>query len=204
MRRALFAIAFALVPAVALAQPVRVELTPFGGYRLKGDFDARSNSPFDSRLNVKIDDSAVYGATLDIPLNRNWQLEILANRQRSSFIVDPGLFEPATNLGDVDLTMVHAGFLLQWGEGQVNPFLTASAGITHIEPRFHELSSDNRFSASLGGGAKIFLSPNIGLRFELREFWTDLDTGFRDRYDRYDDRQGLYQGEGSVGLIIAF
>jgi len=130
MRRALLAIAFALVPAVALAQPVRVELTPFGGYRLKGDFDARSNDVFDSRLNVKIDDSAVYGATLDIPLNRNWQLEILANRQRSSFIVDPGLFEPATNLGDVDLTMVHAGFLLQWGEGQVNPFLTASAGIT--------------------------------------------------------------------------
>jgi hypothetical protein len=204
MRRVLFALAFGLIPAVALAQPVRFEITPFGGYRLKGDFDARSNNAFDPRLNVKIDDSAVFGATLDIPLNRNWQLEILANRQRSSFIVDQGLFEPTTTLGDVDLTMVHAGFLLQWGEGQVNPFITASAGVTHIAPKFHELSSDNRFSASLGGGAKIFFNPNIGLRLEARGFWTDLDTGFRDRYDRYDNRQGLYQGEGSVGLIIAF
>jgi hypothetical protein len=204
MRRVLFALALGLIPAVALAQPVRFEITPFGGYRLKGDFDARSSNTFDPRLNVKIDDSAVFGATLDIPLNRNWQLEILANRQRSSFIVDQGLFEPTNTLGDVDLTMVHAGFLLQWGEGQVNPFITASAGVTHIDPKFHELSSDNRFSASLGGGAKIFFNPNIGLRLEARGFWTDLDTGFRDRYDRYDNRQGLYQGEGSVGLIIAF
>jgi Outer membrane protein beta-barrel domain len=206
MRRTLFALALLLLPAVAAAQPVRFEVTPFGGYRLKGDFDARSSSPFDPNLNVKIDASAVYGVLLDIPLGAsgNWQLELLANRQRSSFVVDRGVLEPTTDLGDVDLTMGQVGLLLQWGHGQVNPFLTLSGGLTRIEPRFRELASDTRVSGSFGGGVKIFLAPNIGLRLEAREYWTDLDTGFRDRYDRYGSGDGLYQGEGSVGLIIAF
>ncbi|HEV2856022.1 MAG TPA: outer membrane beta-barrel protein [Thermoanaerobaculia bacterium] len=203
MRRALFILLF-LLPAAVFAQPGRFELTPFAGYRLAGDFNADSNSAFDPRLNIEVDESAVYGVLLDIPLSPNWQIELLANRQRTSFSVDRGFLEPQDELGDVDLTTVHGGILLQWGEGQVNPFLTVSAGITRIEPKFRNLDSDDRFSTSFGGGAKIFLSENVGLRLEARGFWTDLDTGFDDRYSRYDSGDGLFQGEGSVGLIIAF
>jgi len=205
MRRALFAFAFLVLPSSAgLAQPGRFELTPFAGYRLKGDFDARSSDAFDPRLNVKVDASATYGLVLDIPLSRNWQIELLANRQRSQFIVDRGLLSPSMTLGDVDLSTLQAGFVLQWGAGQVNPFVTAAAGLTRIEPKFNELSSDDRFSASLGGGVKVFFSENLGIRLEARGYWTDLDTGFNGRYDRYDSGDGLYQTEGSAGLIIAF
>lgn len=203
MRRALFILLF-LLPAAAFAQPGRFELTPFAGYRLAGDFDADSNSVFDPRLNIEVDESAVYGVLLDIPLSPNWQIELMANRQQTSFSVDRGFLEPQDELGDVDLTTVHGGILLQWGEGQVNPFITVSAGITRIEPKFRNLDSDDRFSTSFGGGAKIFLSENVGLRLEARGFWTDLDTGFDDRYSRYDSGDGLFQGQGSVGLIIAF
>lgn len=203
MRRALFTLLF-LLPAAAFAQPSRFELTPFAGYRLAGDFDARSSDAFDPRLNIQVDESAVYGVLFDIPLSRNWQLELLANRQQTSFSVDRGFLEPQDDLGDVDLTTIHGGFLLQWGEGQVNPYVTLTAGITRIEPKFRNLDSDDRFSASFGGGAKIFFAENVGLRLEARGFWTDLDTGFDDRFDRYDSGDGLFQGEGSVGLIIAF
>jgi hypothetical protein len=203
MRRAIFILAF-LLPAAVFAQPGRFEITPFAGYRLNGDFNAESSDVFDPRLDVEIEESAAYGVLLDIPLAPNWQLELLANRQRSAFIVDRGLLEPSRELGDVDLTMVHAGVLLQWGAGQVNPFLAVSGGLTRIDPQFEELDADNRFSVSFGGGAKIFFSENIGLRLEARGFWTDLDTGFRDRYDRYDSGDGLYQGEASAGLIFAF
>ena len=203
MRRALFILTF-LLPAAAFAQPGRIELTPTVGYRLEGDFDARSSDAFDPDLNVKVDASTVYGLLLDIPLAPDWQLEILANRQPSQFVVDRGLLTPSSTLGDVDLTIVQAGILFQWGQGQVNPFITAAAGLTRIEPKFNELSTDDRFSASLGGGVKIFFSENIGLRLEARGYWTDLDTGFNGRYNRYDSGDGLYQGEGSAGLIIAF
>jgi Outer membrane protein beta-barrel domain len=204
MRRVFFVLAF-LLPAAVFAQPGRFELTPFAGYRLSGDFDAQSSEVFDPDLNIEIEESAVYGFLLDIPVAPHWQLELLANRQRSAFVLDRGLLEPSRELGDVDLTMVHAGILLQWGYGQVNPYLTVSGGLTRIDPKFQELDSDDRFSASFGGGVKIFFSDNIGLRLEGRGFWTDLDTrGFRGRYDRYDSGDGLYQGEASAGLIFAF
>jgi len=203
MRRALFVLAF-LLPAAAFAQPGRIELTPFAGYRLEGDFNARSSDAFDPNLNVKVDSSAVYGVLLDIPLTPDWQIELLANWQRSRFVVDRGLLTPSTVLGDVDLTMLQAGFLFQWGPGQVNPFITAAAGVTRIEPKFNELASDDRFSASLGGGVKIFFGENVGLRLEARGYWTDLGSDFHGRYDRYDSRNGLTQYEGSAGLIIAF
>src|SRR5215203_3145921 len=180
MRRAFFILAF-LLPAAVLAQPGRFEITPFAGYRLNGDFDAQSSDVFDPDLNIEIE----------------------ANRQRSAFIIDRGLLEPSRELGDVDLTIVHAGLLLQWGEGQVNPFVTISGGLTRIDPQFSELDADNRFSTSFGGGAKVFFSENVGLRLEARGFWTDLDTGFEDRFDRYDSGDGLFQGEASAGLIIA-
>ncbi|HKI04962.1 MAG TPA: hypothetical protein VKK31_23485 [Thermoanaerobaculia bacterium] len=203
MRRAFFILAF-LLPAAVLAQPGRFEITPFAGYRLNGDFDAQSSDVFDPDLNIEIEESAIYGVLLDIPISRNWQIELLANRQRSAFIIDRGLLEPSRELGDVDLTIVHAGLLLQWGEGQVNPFVTISGGLTRIDPQFSELDADNRFSTSFGGGAKVFFSENVGLRLEARGFWTDLDTGFEDRFDRYDSGDGLFQGEASAGLIIAF
>jgi outer membrane protein with beta-barrel domain len=204
MRRAFLAFALFLLPSAAFAQLGRFELTPVGGYRLDGDFDARSSDVFDPDLNVTVDASGVFGLLLDIPLSPNWAIELLANRQQTEFVVDRGLLTPSTELGDVDLTVIQAGILLQWGEGQAVPFVTAAAGLTRIEPKFNELASDDRFSASVGGGVKVFFSENLGLRLEGRGYWTDLDTGFDDRFDRYDSGDGLFQGEGSVGLIIAF
>jgi hypothetical protein len=51
---------------------------------------------------------------------------------------------------------------------------------------------------------KIFFADNVGLRLEARGHWTDLDTGFDDRSRRYHSGDGLFQAEGSAGLIIAF
>lgn len=209
MRRAFLLFLF-LLPAAAFAQPGyldpgRFEITPFAGYRLEGDFDASSRDSIFSRdLNVEVEEGAVFGLILDIPLNASWQIELLANRQESSFIIDEGLFDPETELGDVTLTYLHAGLLFQWGHGQVNPFITGSIGLARIDPELDELDADDRFSASFGGGVKIFLADNVGLRLEARGYWTDLGTGFDDRFDRYDEGDGLFQGEGSLGLVFAF
>jgi hypothetical protein len=203
MRRALVTLVF-LLPAAAFAQNGRFEITPVAGYRLDGDFDARSTTAFDPDLKVKVDESAVYGIILDIPLSPSWQIEVLANRQSTEFVADRGLLTPTSTLGDVELTTLQGGFLYEWGGGQVNPFVVGAAGITRIEPKFGNLSTDDRFSASLGGGVKIFFADNVGLRLEARGYWTDLDTGFDDRNRRYRSGDGLFQGEGSAGLIVAF
>lgn len=202
MQRALAILVF-LLPAAAFGQSGRFELTPVAGYRLEGDFDTSNTTAFDPNLNVKVDESPVYGVILDIPLSPTWQIELLANRQSTEFVADRGLLTQTSTLGDVELTTFQAGLLYSWGAGQVNPFVAAAAGVTRIDPQFSNLSTDDRFSASLGGGVKVFFAENIGLRLEARGYWTDLDTDKRSRRrDRSDE--GLVQGEGSVGLIIAF
>jgi hypothetical protein len=201
MRQALLTLLL-LLPAGAYAQPSRFELTPFVGYRLDGSIDSSSDLGFNT--DVQVDESSVYGATFDIPLSNNWQLEILANRQSTSFSVDDGLLNPSRKLGDVDIDYYQAGFLFQWGRGQVNPFLVATAGISRIDPQFPELDVESYFAATLGGGVKVFVSPNVGFRFEARGYWVNLQTNFDNRYDRYDSDGDLVQGEASAGLILSF
>ncbi len=204
MRRAMFVLCLLLLPAAtAMAQSRRFELTPMVGYRFKGEFTANSDL-FNHNLDVRIDDSETYGVVFDVPLTENWQLEILANRQNSSFIVDEGLFAPERNLGDVTIDYINAGFLFQWGPGQVVGFVSGGAGLARVDPDFPEVAAENRFSGNLGGGVKILFSPNVGLRLEGRGYWVDLNTGFEGRYDRFNSDEGLYQGEASAGLIIAF
>jgi len=203
MRKILSFLSLLLVPSLAAAQRSRIEITPFAGYRLAGDFNAPSSDSF-VRLGAQVDESALYGVTLGVPLNQHWRFEITASRQSTSLTVDEGFLTPDTKLGDIDLTMVHAGFALEWGSGQVKPFVLASGGVTRIDPKFSELSAEDRVSGSLGGGVKILFSDNVGLRLEGRGYWTDLDTRFRDRYSRYDSNDGLYQTEASAGLIFRF
>lgn len=205
MRKALFAFFLLLLPALAFAQPSEFEITPFAGYRLGGEFDAEDEDFFDSGLDAEIEESSIFGVILGIPLSPNWKLELSATRQESAFIIDEGLLSPTVELGDVTLSHYHAGFAYDWGLGQVRPFVLGSVGLARIEPDFPELNAENRLSASLGGGAKVFFSPNVGLRLEGRGYWTDLGTDWEDRYDRYDDDNGgLFQAEASAGLIFAF
>ncbi|HYO13676.1 MAG TPA: outer membrane beta-barrel protein [Thermoanaerobaculia bacterium] len=206
MRKALFTLALLLIPALAAAQPANFEITPLAGYRLGGEFDASNEDFFeDDDLEAEIEENGIYGVIFAIPLTPGWKLELLANRQESTFIIDEGLLSPTIELGDVTVSMYHAGFAFDWGLGQVRPFIVGTLGLARIEPDFPELNAENRFSASLGGGAKIFFSPNVGLRLEGRGYWTDLGTDWEDRYDRYDsDAGGLFQAEASAGLIFAF
>lgn len=204
MRKILSFLSLLLLPTLAAAQSNRFEITPFAGYRLAGDFNAPDRSS-SFRLGAEVDESAIYGVTFGIPLSENWRIELTANQQSTQFTVDEGFLTPRTVLGDVDLTMIHAGFAFEWGDGQVKPFIVASGGITRIDPQFEELSAENRVSGSIGGGVKVLFNQNLGVRFEGRGYWTDLDTRFNDRYSRYDyDDDGLYQTEASAGLIIRF
>lgn len=206
MRRALLALMalFHLIPAAATAQVNRFEVTPFAGYRLAGEVDNSAGIGFDFRSDVEIDEGAHFGVMFDIPLTSNWQLELLASRQNTSFSVDEGLLSPSENLGDVNLGLYQAGFLFQWGEGQVSPFVVASLGLARLEPDFPELDAENYLSGTFGGGVKVFFSENVGLRFEGRGTWIDLQTDFDNRYDRYDSDALTWLPEGSAGVIFSW
>ncbi|KAB2951322.1 MAG: porin family protein [Thermoanaerobaculia bacterium] len=210
MRRiALAALTVALLaPAAASAQGAyRFELTPQVGYRWGGEISGDSTELFDADL--KIDEGEAFGLTLDIPLSRNLQLELLASQQQTQFTFDEGLFGGTFDVADVDVNYYHVGLLFQGGSGEINPFFVASAGITRLDPDVPGADTEDRFSLSLGGGVKVFFNEHVGMRFEGRGFFTvidDYDSGCYDHgcYDYYEDGETLAQGQASAGLIFAW
>ncbi len=193
------------------AQPTvrhRFELTPQVQYRFGGTLAADQNSLFD--VDLEVDESSALGITLDIPLARALQLELLASRQKTDLRFDEGLFGDNLRVADFEVTYLHAGLLVQGGNRTVNPFFVFSGGITRLDPDLPRTDPETRFSVSLGGGVKVFFSPNVGLRFEGRGFWTALDSD--GRYDDcrfrcdWDDtaKDDLEQGMASLGLILSW
>lgn len=202
MRKALILVGLLLIPAATLAQTHRFELTPVAGWRFDGELNV--DGDFLGERDVRVDEGASFGIIFDVPLNPNWQLELIANRQNSEFIVDAGLFTPEQSLGDVTVDIINAGILYQWGPGQVQGFFSGGLGIARIEPDRPGVDAESRFSGNLGGGVKVFFAENVGLRFEGRGYWVDVEQGFDDRNDRFRSDEGLFQGEASVGLILSW
>ena len=186
----------------------RVELTPTVGFRFGGTLDGQQNDLFDTDLEVA--NGAAYGVTLDIPLSPRTQLELLASRQPTELRFSRDLFGDATDVADLDVSYYQLGLLWQWGDRRVSPFFVVGAGVATLSPDLPGASSESRFSASIGGGVKLFLAPNLGLRFEGRGFVSDFAGGDRRRSGRCDswndDCYGndFSQGQASIGLILAF
>jgi opacity protein-like surface antigen len=199
MKRIAFAalLAALLVPAVASAQGAyRFELTPQVPYRWGGTISGDNNTLFNTDL--KVDKGSGYGVTLDLPLSRNFQIELLAHNQSTNLRFDEGLFGGDVALADIDIAYYHVGILFQGGNSQVNPYFVASAGITRLAPDVPQASSEERFSMSLGGGVKVFFNENIGYDSGCYgDYCCDncYDYGYNDT---------LSQGQASLGLIFAW
>ncbi len=207
MRRSILSLLLLLLaPAASWAQN-GIEITPTGGYRLSGVLTAVDRDGFLEDTDVEVDESEVFGLIVDIPFGQSgFALEFLANRQKSAFSIDPGIFSPRENLGDLTLSYLQVGFAYEWGqEGQVRPYFAFAGGLARFDPESEILESEDRLSASIGVGAKIFFNQNFGLRLEGRGYWADLDGNFND--DEFGDAtvdEALYQAEGTVGLIFKF
>ena len=158
MHRAYLAGAIALllcvVPRSAEAQSAsRVEVTAFGGYRFGGDFyEIASRRPVDA------DGAASFGIVLNIPFTRETQIEALVTHQEARFTV-PGADAVDGQGFRVTVDQYQLGGLTEFGTGRARPFLTGLLGLTRYEASGdHEL----RFSASGGGGIKLFPTQHLG------------------------------------------
>jgi Outer membrane protein beta-barrel domain len=206
-----FALAFAAalagslaLPSATAAQTAGFEIIPYGGYRTNGVVTSSDRHGDTFSTDLQLAESSVYGVAVDIPLSGGLKLELTVNRQDSALEIDPGLTEPNLRLGDLSVTYAHVGLIWQWRLGQVQPYVGISGGLARLDPQAPGLDAEDRLSASLGGGVKIFFSDRFGARFEARGYAIDLN----EKYDncrqcgRYDNT--LTQAEGTVGLIFAW
>ena len=173
----------ALAPAALLAAAVvfaqsppspppaaRWEITALAGYRIEGGISTRSAPELTV---LALDDAATYGLALD------WQVDRWADAEMqysyTSSPASPTVFNPVTgaiqrgnpyDLGIHDVTFGILGNLIPAGR-PVRPYLGLGLGFSVLVPS-NELSSETKFTFSVAGGVRAYLSPHFGLRFEAR------------------------------------
>jgi hypothetical protein len=168
--RAHLAATLCVLLLMAGAMPANaLEISPFIGQRYGGSFeDANTGSTFE------VADATSYGVILDFDLDRDRQIEVYLSRQ------DTRLTTSGTFTGDplFDLTVdyYHIGGVYMLEGEQVRPFVSGTLGLTRMDPKGADLTTENRFSIALGGGAKFFLSKNVGLRLDVRGIYTAMNA----------------------------
>jgi opacity protein-like surface antigen len=194
----LTALAAALLLGATAAQAQSVQITPFVGYAFGGsvrDTVLEESRSFDAALD--------YGGTLSFPMSEHWRFELLYSRQATKL---------AGGLGssfDVTIERYMGGFQEEKGEGNVRWFGTVWFGATRFVPGLGGYDSETKFGAGVGLGVKTFPAKNVGLRLEARGFYT-LVKGEGGAFCANGtclfafSGTGLWQGDVSAGLILAF
>jgi len=144
-----------------------VEVAPFVGYRLGGDFFEIITGQA-----VDLNGSSSMGIVLDVPLSDGFQVEGLFTHQRADVPVLGRPFSPPT-LSRITVDHWQSGGLQEFGRGQLRPFLTGTLGLTRYAA---EGDSAIRFTVGAGGGMKVFPTPHVGLRLDGRAFATIVDA----------------------------
>jgi hypothetical protein len=163
-------LALALVPAVSSAARAAVEIAPFTGHRYGGGFeDTNTLSGFE------LADAASFGLLLDFDSEPDKQIEIFLSRQDTQ-LTTAGTFT-GNPLFDLSIDYYHIGGLyLLPADGPIHPFVSGTIGLTSMVPKRADLTTENRLSLSLGGGAKFFFSRSLGLRFDVRAIYTMMNA----------------------------
>jgi hypothetical protein len=186
-------------PASASAQTV--EVAPFGGYRLGGDFFERvTNQPVD------LDGAPVVGGIVNVAIGDGLWFEGLFTRQDARVSV-PGSGFLAPTRWRVTVDHWLAGGLQEFGYGRARPFLTGLLGLTRYGA---EEDNEIRFVVSAGGGVKLYALRHLALRLDGRVFVTFADIEGRAIACSPGfclvavDTDAVWQGEFTAGLVVAF
>lgn len=199
---------FLAMTAVAAEEksPARFELTPFSAYQGGGEFE-RTNAGSD----LKLDDATSFGLIFNMRADENRQYEIFYARQKTE-LDTRGLFvnEPVF---DLDVEYLHVGGTYAFDSDVGTPYIVATIGASHFEPKPSGFDSETRFSFSLGGGVQLFTSKRIGLRLEGRVLGTlvksDSEIFCRAGFDTNFcavrvDGDLLWQWQLMAGLVSRF
>jgi hypothetical protein len=149
-----------------LAWAADVEITPFAGYTMGGDFTNAGTGQ-----SLSFDDTSSYGIMLDFKQAEDSWIELYYSRQQTRLKADQGLFV-GNPLLDVDVEYYHIGGTYGQATGRVKPFVVGTLGATYMDPKGAGFQSETKFSLSLGGGVKLYATERVGVWLDARWFGT--------------------------------
>jgi opacity protein-like surface antigen len=152
----------------SLARATEFEITPFAGNTWGGEFkDATTGK------SLSFDERSNFGIMLDFKqanAKDSW-IEVYYSRQQTNLRLDQGMFL-GTPLINVDVEYYHIGGTYGTESGMVRPFVVGTIGATRMVPQEEGLHSETRLSLGLGGGVKLYMTNNLGVRLDARWFGT--------------------------------
>jgi opacity protein-like surface antigen len=200
-----------IAPSVAKAQG-KVELSPFAGYMFGGSLNF-----YEGKL--KAENNLNYGVAMDIKLANDTQIELMWTQMGTTAQFEPyyGYYELATNPYDMNIGYIQIGGVREMNLDQIRPFGVFTLGTTYFIPKnvtYTDGETVNidpawKFSMTLGGGAKIWLTDVVGIRLQgnlmLPMFWSStgfaVGTGGSGFY--VGGGTSMVQGSFTGGLIFA-
>ena len=181
----------------ALAQDF--EITPFIGWRTSSSLEEVNTG---ETINVNETDS--FGFILSMKQSKDTTYDFLFSRQNTEL-------QPSTspsNTESIRIDYYQIGGTVVYHVDKLHPYVTGGLGATHISPANDDLSTETKFSLSVGGGLKVPLGQRVGLRLEARGYGTVVSSGGTILCSGGCVAQfkgSLYmQFEASAGLSIAF
>ncbi|MDX1403710.1 MAG: hypothetical protein R3192_04195 [Woeseiaceae bacterium] len=182
------------------------ELTPYGAYRVGGEFDEA-----DSDRSIDIDDSESFGLVFNARHSPVTQWEIIYSRQASN--ADTSGLASSNPSPELTIEYLQAGGTYIWEGEHVRPFLAATIGGTHVDVSSPGFDSDTFYSFSLGLGLQISPNSRLGIRLEARGFATLLDSD-SDLFCEFGptnnicavriDGTLMWQTEAMAGIVFRF
>ena len=181
----------------------KFELTPFVGYTWGGTIYADQTNLFNNDVDAA--SSGNIGVDFAVPLRQGFKLELMAAHQNTDLQTGSGLFAPNNKVASMDINYYQAGLQIPFNTGHnVYPFVIVTAGVANLSPNISGVSSSTRFAMSAGGGVKVPINPNVGFRFDIRGYVTQLGNDSACNVCNYGYNSTFYQGQANVGVFFSF
>jgi len=186
----------------------KFELTPFGGYMFGSKIRMYEGE-------LKIHDNPNYGFALDIEMAPETKLELFWTQMNTTaqFRGYYGYDFLTTDPFDVSVGYIQIGSVREFGMDKIRPFGVFTLGTTYFIPTSNpgetQYKDSWKFSVTLGGGAKIWLTDRVGIRLQgnlmLPMFWGGVGFTVGTGGSGFTVGAGtsMVQGDFTGGLIIA-
>ncbi len=159
--RELLAVVLSIVLTPAGLSAQRIEITPFGGFQFGGNLRIQSGD-------LSVSSGLNYGLTFDIGFAPGGKIEFLYSRQKTDLEFEDGTTGADSTLFDMAVEFIHVGVVYEWDLEKVKPFVVLTGGMTHMVPQGADRESQWWASGIFGGGAKTFISEQVGVKAQGR------------------------------------
>jgi opacity protein-like surface antigen len=141
------------------------EITPFAGFMAGGSFEEAVTG-----TELDVEDDSSYGVFFNLIADTpERQYELFYAKQSS--VVEGGV--PL----DLDVQYLHLGGTVAYPQTRhIIPYFGATIGGTRFTPDRSGLDDETKLSFSVGGGARFPITDRIGIRFDVRAFFTLLEN----------------------------